>query len=681
MRRAAGAIPFFLVLVGLACSLPAAIEGPPTQQPTPVGVTSPSSEAETSPTRDPASGLQPVGVSTPANAALATSVDETLPTPIVEPILEVQSSPSPTALPEINLDTATTQADPELGRPRLSGQMQALDTRHFRIHYTLKGKDGVASTDTDANGQPDYVEAVARALEYSWQVQIDQFGWAPPPPDGGIGGDDLYDVYLQNILFDGTAGLADGGYAQTFVGDNPLTAEVETRSSSSYVTLDNDYAELDRWGDEDITSTALMQSTVTHEFHHAIQYGYDGDEPASWLWEASATWIQDEVFDDINDAKTELESVFKSPDTCQTSEGLERVESDGRWYGMWVYLRYISEHYGHSAVRAIWEHSRYADGYAAIASALAEHGAVLNEIQQGFQIALLLRDFKEGSSFPVLRLEGVARVGEQFVPTDGVGNMAADYIEIHASETINVQLQENSLRGTLVGLRAGEAYIYPLADNIVTVDAAQFERTYLIVTNLDRTDSELNCVFRPYTISVHPAGQPANPETIILAPNFIAPEIEALQDVEDYYHSGEIVEAPPELVPDFLPLDYFFSESYLLPKSDFGVEEDANWYVPGVGPTTALDFYGPGDSFISIVASDNPFAALADWLLVVDYVPLEGEERMINKIPVLMIDFSEPDDPYTSATFLYQSQFIVVDGAIDDETMIQVVSSLIAGLE
>ena len=723
MRQAAGVIPFFLVLVGLACSLPAAIESPATQQSTPLGVTSPSSVDETSlssgdetsPTRDPASGLQPVGVSspTPANATLPTSVDETSPSsvdetspssvdetspssadetsptptvthtpmPTVEPTLDVQSSPSPTALPEINLDPVTTQADQELGRPRLSGQMQALDTQHFRVHYTLKGEDAVVASDTDGNNQPDYVEAVARALEYSWQVQIDQFGWAPPPPDGGIGGDERYDVYLQNILFDGTAGLADGGYAQTFVGDNPLTQVVETRSSSSYVTLDNDYAELDKWGDEDITSTALMQSTVAHEFHHAIQYGYDGDEPASWLWEASATWIQDEVFDDINDAKTELESVFKSPDTCQTSEGLERVESDGRWYGMWVYLRYISEQYGHSAVRAIWEHSRRADGYTALASALAEHGADLNEIQLGFQIALLLRDFEEGTSFPVLRLEGIARAREQFVPVDGVGQMAADYVEIASSETVRVQLLENSLQGTLVGLRAGEAYIYPLSENALTVDAAQFERTYLIVTNLAQTNSELNCDFRPYTVAVGPGGQPASPTIITPAPNFIAPEVEPLQDVEGYYTSGETIDPPTELVPDFLPPEYFFSESYLLPKSDFGLEEDAIWYVPGVGPATVLDFYGPGDSFISITASDSPFGALADWLLAVDYAPWEGEERTINEIPVLLIDYSEPDDPYTSATFLYHLQFIVVDGTINDETMVQVVTSLITELE
>ncbi len=140
MRRAAGAILFFLVLVGLACSLPTVIESPATQQPMPVGVTSPSSGAETSPTRDPASGLKPVGVSTLSSddETLATPTVTQTPLPTVEPTLEVQSSPSPTALPEINLDPVTTQTDPELGRPRLSGQMQALDTRHFRIHYTLK---------------------------------------------------------------------------------------------------------------------------------------------------------------------------------------------------------------------------------------------------------------------------------------------------------------------------------------------------------------------------------------------------------------------------------------------------------------------------------------------------------------------------------------------------------------
>ncbi|MFQ5408815.1 MAG: MXAN_6640 family putative metalloprotease, partial [Anaerolineales bacterium] len=352
-----------LALAGLACNLSAAL-----------------TPATASPTHSPASGLRPAG---------STPLSPTAPAPTTVP---TATPGQPTPLPEVEFEPAGATVESELGRPRLSGVPEVLDTAHFRVHYTIKGVDAVPGADADGDGHPDYVEEVARALEYARLVQIDTLGWAPPPPDGSEGGDERYDVYLQDILVDGTAGYTDGGYAQTMVGDNPFTEAVETRSSRSFVVLDNDYAELDAWGDEEITSLALMQSTAAHEYHHALQYGYDAEEPAAWLWEAGATWMQEKVFDDINDAVAELPSVFKSPDTCQLSEGRERVESDGHWYGLWIFLQYVAEQHGADAVRAIWEQARTLDGYAAIEAALAAYGADLDGALHGFHLALLTRD-------------------------------------------------------------------------------------------------------------------------------------------------------------------------------------------------------------------------------------------------------------------------------------------------
>src|SRR5690349_8195921 len=121
---------------------------------------------------------------------------------------------------------APAYASPQSERSQRPGwpDEQTYGTDHFLVHYTLDGKDGVDQTDTDASGIPDYVESVGEAMEYSWDVEINQMGWDAPPPDAGEGGDDRLDVYLENILDDGYAGLTDTEGSS--IGDNPNSTEV-----------------------------------------------------------------------------------------------------------------------------------------------------------------------------------------------------------------------------------------------------------------------------------------------------------------------------------------------------------------------------------------------------------------------------------------------------------------------
>ncbi|MBU1662339.1 MAG: hypothetical protein KKD28_12805, partial [Chloroflexi bacterium] len=413
--------------------------------------------------------------------------------------------------------------------PTFSGEEQTIDSEHFRIHYTLSGSDAVSSLE--------YINTVAEIMEYVWLVEVEQMGWAPPPPDGGFGGDDSYDVYLLNVFEDGTAGYSDGGFPETLVGDNPRTPFVETRSHYSYLALDNDYAELDEYGDDSLTTLEFMQSTAAHEFNHALQFAYDGEEPAEWLWEATATWVQSQVYPHIHDADEELVSVFKSPDTCQLAYGGEtRVEDENHWYGLWIFMQYISENYGPETVRATWEHARELDNYAPLEVALGDAGTSLDEAFRGFSIALLTRDFERGGEYPTLRLEGITTPEALFTPNDGVGQMAADYIQIQADVPVTVRLEAESLHGMLVGLRDGSASLFPMDDNQASVDAGQFDHLYLIVLNENQAATEYDCQFTPYTVRVDPTSKSANlPIITTPAPNFDLPQVKALLDPEEYW--------------------------------------------------------------------------------------------------------------------------------------------------
>ncbi len=439
-------------------------------------------------------------------------------------------TPAPLDLSDAKPHPASDEAD----RPTLGGGHQILDTLHFRIHYTLSGDHAISGTDANSDGIPDYVQTVAEALEHTWQVEITQLGWAAPPPDGNAGGDARYDVYLENIFGDGTAGYADGGWEETFVGDNPNSPAVETRASHSYLSLDNDYAEVDEWGD-DIPPLDLMRVTVAHEFNHAIQYGYDGEEPADWLWEATATWIEPLVYPEIKDAEYYLDAVFKSPDTCQLAEGgIDRVEDENHWYALWIMLQHLSERHGNDIIRLVWEYTADLDGYAALDAALADYGSTLDAEFVDFSVALLLRAFANGDDYPTVRLEGEASQGE-FIPNDSVGQMAADYIALEARGLLQVTLAGERLTGLLVGVQSGQADIFAMPNNIVDVDASAYEGVYLIVINPTRASNEQKCRWDDYTVNITTGTAATAPTQTLPAPHFYRPRVEPLLDPDEYW--------------------------------------------------------------------------------------------------------------------------------------------------
>ncbi len=569
------------------------------------------------------------------------------------------------------------------GRPVLSGSEETLDTEHFRLHYTFDGQDAAASAS--------YVDEVAQALEHVWQVEIEQFGWAAPPPDEGIGGDDRYDVYLQEILWDGTFGYVEGGEDSRYrgagqVGDTRnarnarTTSALKERASASFMVLDNDYADTEDLVTADYTILDMMRSTVAHEFNHALQFGYDGEEPADWLWEATSTWMQDEVYDDINDGIEDAYAVFKSPDSCQLAYGGEaRVEDENHWYGEWIFLRYISEQYGHATVRAIWEQATTLDGYDAIEAALNAAGTSLEETLRSYTIALLTRDFEEGDTYPVLRLEGEASTGT-FTPLDGVGQMAADYIEILAEGVVTIAVDDEYFTPLLVGISGKQASVFEFNGTQASADASAFEHLYLIAINPDQAVDEYDCYFSEYSVEVSSAGSAQTAVETLSAANFSAPAVEELMDPDEYWadESGNnpAIEAPADFIPGYLPTGYEFYEAYMMTADDYG--EDAIWYVPDGRSASVVDFYGPGDDdYISVSAANNPYTSLDEYLTDADWEPFDDEWYDFNGVEVIIEDASDEYGPFSYATYLLGDQFIVVEGNIGVDEMAQVVESLL----
>jgi hypothetical protein len=113
--------------------------------------------------------------------------------------------------------------------------------------------------------------------------------------------------------------------------------------------LDDDYNPM-QFG---LPAMDALQVTAAHEFFHAVQFAYDIGEDV-WFMEGTATWMEDVVYDDIDDNLRYLPSGPIGRPTVP----LDR-NTGFRVYGTWVFWRFLAEYFGgatpaNGIVRAAW---------------------------------------------------------------------------------------------------------------------------------------------------------------------------------------------------------------------------------------------------------------------------------------------------------------------------------------
>lgn len=214
-------------------------------------------------------------------------------------------------------------AETALQRPYLP---EYIDTEHFRIHYATSGQDVIYGWPSTA-----YRDAVMQSCEDSWDFFHTENGWHVPPSDGGAGGGyGLIDCYVEAL-----SGVY--GYAQA---ESP--GPNFPWDYTAYFVIDNDYA---GFGYADRTDP--MKVTVAHEYHHVVQMGIHAG--VSWWMENTSTFMEDEVYDEIDDNYQYL--------SCYLGVPYNRLDStNGCWeYGCFLWPTYLKENWSHSLVRGIWD--------------------------------------------------------------------------------------------------------------------------------------------------------------------------------------------------------------------------------------------------------------------------------------------------------------------------------------
>jgi hypothetical protein len=208
---------------------------------------------------------------------------------------------------------------------------------NFCVHWVAEGLDAPNLKDSDGDGIPDYVERVLKVAERVHTVENEELGWRDPKSDGHRGGGDgKTDVYLSQIggqLF---------GYAAPDRGQNSK-GHPTPRRLYGYLVLDNDYSAFEFPGTKPIDD---LEVTIAHEYNHILQFGYDAYQDP-WFAESTAVWMEDQVYNELNDYLRYARRWVKLYDTPLTANSIKE-------YGSAVWNEWLAHHYGRALIRKAW---------------------------------------------------------------------------------------------------------------------------------------------------------------------------------------------------------------------------------------------------------------------------------------------------------------------------------------
>ena len=316
-------------------------------------------------------------------------------------------------------------------------------SRHFCVHWVDQGLDAPNLADKNGNGVPDFVERVLKVAEHVHQVENEKLGWREPRSDGHIGGrNGKTDVYLSQIggeLF---------GYAAPDRGQANKQHRIPRRLHG-YLVLDNDYSAFEFPGTKPISD---LEVTFAHEYNHILQFGYDAYQDP-WFAESSATWMEDQVYNGIDDYLRYVRRWVKLWETPLTTSSI-------KMYGSAVWNEWLAHHYGEAIVRKAWaaaidakpggfsvgsyERAIRAAGPSTFSRDFARFAAALPEWRTG-------KGFRESYLYPNVRRQG-------HLPLDGrrltrlLNHTTFQLLRLHATRGQAVEVQVTAPLGTAAGL-------------------------------------------------------------------------------------------------------------------------------------------------------------------------------------------------------------------------------------
>ncbi|MGE5402010.1 MAG: MXAN_6640 family putative metalloprotease [Ignavibacteriales bacterium] len=262
---------------------------------------------------------------------------------------------------------------------------------HFRIHFNTKG-DSIPRYDSRLSLRENVLQ-VAMALDSSYNYEVNLLHFLPPPSDNGVGGDNLYDVYIADI----------NSYGYTQPGTSLDQAGL---TSTSYIVIDDNFSDADQ-----VSTFGLngMYVTAAHELNHAIQLGsYNAllNNNELFFYEATSTAMEELVFDTVNDYYYYLRDYFNNPDRPFYDYNSNQIYSIGIWM--------LFQHYrfGPDIIRREWEFFHQNPALKAMNMGLTEQNSSFKRALNEFGLWTYFTGFrkktgeyfKEGANYPLIRI-------------------------------------------------------------------------------------------------------------------------------------------------------------------------------------------------------------------------------------------------------------------------------------
>jgi len=384
------------------------------------------------------------------------------------------------------------------------------DVKYFRIHYTTSGRNAVNPTDINLNDIPDYIESLADIFSYVSKTLHDDMGFIKPPGDGFYssdydnGGNDKYDIYIRQLASNFYGYVQFEQYAQE-MGDNEKTPNIiEKNAITSYMAMRNGYTNFNQ-----LTELQNIQTTIAHEFFHTIQLGYDGWEK-QWLLEATAVWMEEELFDDINDVYQYMPEWFKYPHRSLDEEGTHA-------YGSYIFFEFIEQNMGgNETLRIIFENSvkndsRIKDGsHSAIDQALKLNGYTFKQALNSMSIANKIMSsasaagvykYEEAESYPIkgptiYKTLNFKSGTMDFIESSRLNRFGSQYISIISQEPVLVEL--NKINGSSSNLKLNaileknDDSFLVISNKKINIDPINLKSIHLSIVSEDTIDLDLS---------------------------------------------------------------------------------------------------------------------------------------------------------------------------------------------
>lgn len=183
-------------------------------------------------------------------------------------------------------------------------------------HFVVEWDDEITSTTA---------QTFLDALEDGWAVEVEQLGWRAPDFDGTY----LMPAYVE-------AGSYQGAYT---------TVDYCGQGLAPYIVA---YA-------GSFSSSSWADTMAVHEFNHALQFGY-GYAHEFWWWEATATWIEDQVYPDVDWWAYYVTGYTENPWIAMAAYSQRDQDVFYHMYGMAIWAFYLEDWQGGpDIVRQTWE--------------------------------------------------------------------------------------------------------------------------------------------------------------------------------------------------------------------------------------------------------------------------------------------------------------------------------------